>query len=292
MDTHPMQLGDLAADVSPAGAELRSLRHRGRDLLWAGGPLWPRRAPLLFPIVGCLKNDTFRHGGRTFLLPKHGFARDRTFAWVERTPAGCTLELTDDAATRAAYPFAFRLRVRHWIEAGALHTELALTNPGADPLPASLGGHPAFRWPLAPGLPKSAHRVVFAEAEPDPIRRLTPQGLLEPTPIPTPVQGRILDLHEDLFEADALIFDRLHSRSLRFEAEGGPALELAWEGLPHLGLWTKPEPGPAFLCIEPWQGYASPADWDGDFTDKPGGVILAPDETRHWRFSITPIARL
>lgn len=283
-----MSLGDLEAEVSAMGAELQALRHRTVDLLWDGGPLWPRRAPLLFPIVGGLKGDTLRHGGRAFRLPRHGFARDRAFTWLERTPEGCTLELTDDDATRAAYPFAFRLRVQYRIQQGGLRTELALTNPGGEPLPASLGGHPAFRWPLAPGLPKAAHRVVFAQDEPAPIRRLDARGLLEPDPRPTPVQGRILALREGLFEADALILDRLRSRSLRFETEGGPAIAVAWENFPHLGLWAKPDPGPSFLCIEPWQGFASPAGWEGDFEDKPGVVVLAPGETRTWSYTLTP----
>lgn len=283
-----MGLGDLEAEVSALGAELRVLRHRRSDLLWDGGPLWPRRAPLLFPIVGGLKGDILRHGGREFPLPRHGFARDRAFAWIERTPTACVLELTDDAATRAAYPFTFRLRVRYGIQHGSLRTELNLTNPGGSPLPASLGGHPAFRWPLAPGIPKAAHRVVFAEAEPDPIRRLDTRGLLDPAPRPAPLRGRTLDLHEDLFTADALIFDRLRSRSLRFEAEGGPSIEVAWEGFPHLGLWAKPDPGPTFLCLEPWQGFASPSDWDGEIADKPGIALLAPGETRTWSYTLTP----
>lgn len=288
MDGHRMSLGDLEAEVSASGAELQALRHRGTDLLWDGGPLWPRRAPLLFPIVGGLKGDTLRHGGRDFPLPRHGFARDRGFAWIERTPTACTLELADDAATRAAYPFAFRLQVSHRLEAGGLRTELALTNPGRVPLPASLGGHPAFRWPLAPGAPKAAHRVVFVEEEPDPIRRLDARGLLDPEPRPTPVRGCTLDLQEGLFEADALILDRLRSRSLRFEAEGGPSIEVAWEGFPHLGIWAKPDPAPSFLCIEPWQGFASPADWEGEVADKPGIAVLAPGETRRWSYTVTP----
>ena len=288
MDRHLMRSGELEAEVASLGAELQAFRRQGHDLLWNGGPLWPRRAPLLFPIVGGLRDDALRHGGQTFRLPRHGFARDRTFAWIERTPAGCTLELADDTATRAAYPFAFRLRVRYGLQDGGFRTELTLTNAGETPLPASLGGHPAFRWPLAPGIPKAAHRLVFAEAEPDPVRRLDARGLLDPEPHPTPVQGRTLELQEGLFEADALILDRLRSRSLRFEAEGGPSIEVAWEGFPHLGIWAKPDPGPSFLCIEPWQGFASPADWEGDVTDKPGIAVLAPGETRSWSYTVTP----
>lgn len=288
MDSHRLRLGDLEAEVSALGAELQVLRRRGRDLLWGGGPLWPRVAPLLFPIVGGLKGNRLRTGDRTFPMPRHGFARDRAFAWLERSPAHCVLELSDDAATRAAYPFAFRLRVAYTLEDGSLRTDLTLANPGGAPLPASLGGHPAFRWPLAEGLPKAAHRIVFERPEPEPIRRLTAEGLLEPEPQPTPIQGQALALHEGLFEADALILDRLRSRSLRFEAEGGPALTFRWEGFPHFGIWAKPDPGPAFLCLEPWQGFASPADWDGEFQEKPGTVVLAPGETRTWSYTVTP----
>ena len=288
MDIHGMRAGDLEVEVASPGAELRALRFRGLDLLWEGGPLWPRRAPILFPIVGCLRGDCLKHQGGTFTLPKHGFARDRTFTWLDRGPAHCLLELADDAATRAAYPFAFRLRVAFRLLDGGLRSDLILENPGAAPLPASLGGHPAFRWPLAPGLPKAAHRVVFAEPEPEPVRRLTPAGLLDTEARPTPVRGRELALHEDLFEADALIFDRLHSRSLRFEAEGGPALTFSWEGFPHLGIWTKPDRGPAFLCLEPWQGFASPADWEGEFTEKPGVVVVPPGGTRTWSYTVRP----
>ena len=288
MDSYSMRAGDLEVDIAAQGAELQRLRFRGLDLLWEGGPLWPRRAPLLFPIVGALGADRLHHQGRNFSLPKHGFARDRTFRWLERTPERCLLELADDGATRAAFPFPFRLRVAFRLQDDSLRCELSLENPGETPLPASLGGHPAFRWPLAPGLPKAAHHVVFAEPEPEPIRRLTPEGLLDPEPRPTPVAGRVLALREELFKADALIFDHLRSLSLRFEADGGPALAFSWEGFPHFGLWTKPDPGPAFLCLEPWQGFASPADWDGDFTDKPGIVVLEPGQHRTWSYTVRP----
>jgi galactose mutarotase-like enzyme len=164
--------------------------------------------------------------------------------------------------------------------------DVQLQNPGSEPLPASFGLHPAFRWPLTPGVPKTNHRLVFEMDEPGPLRRLDAKGLLAPEPHPTPVRGRVLALREDLFAEDALIFLQPRSRSLRFAAEGGPSLKLSWTGFPHLGIWTKPDPAPSFLCVEPWEGYASPAGWDEDIIDKPGGFLLAPASTRRWTFSI------
>jgi galactose mutarotase-like enzyme len=286
MDIHRLHRTGTEATVALVGAELQSLRLGGLDLLWTAAPLWPRHAPLLFPIVGGLKDNTLRHLGQAFPMPRHGFARDLAFTWIERTATACTLELRDDATTRAAYPFPFRLSVAYELEAPGLRMTVTLHNPAAAPLPASLGLHPAFRWPLVPGIAKTAHRLVFEVDEPAPIRRLDADGLLKPDPLPTPIHGRTLPLCEELFAEDALLFLEPRSRGLRFEAEGGPALSLRWEGFPHLGVWTKPVPGPAFLCIEPWEGYASPADWDGEFSEKPGSFRVAPGTPRQWALSL------
>jgi galactose mutarotase-like enzyme len=286
MDIHRLLQNGREARIAALGAELQGLRLGGLDLLWTAGPLWPRHAPLLFPIVGGLKGDAFHHRGTTFPMPKHGFARNRKFTWVSRTSTGCTLALQEDADTLLAYPFPFRLTVSYELEASGLRMAVALHNPGPAPLPASLGLHPAFRWPLVPGIPKSAHRLVFETDEPGPIRRLDAAGLLAPEPHPSPIQDRQLPLQEELFQDDALIFLESRSRGLRYEAKGGPRLALHWEGFPHLGIWTKPDPGPAFLCIEPWDGYASPANWDGEFSEKPGSFLVAPGGSRAWALTV------
>ena len=286
MDIHRLHQAGTEATVAAFGAELQSLRLAGLDLLWNADPLWPRHAPLLFPVVGGLRGATLRHRGHTFPMPKHGFARDSTFTWGERTATTCTLELRDNGTTRAAYPFPFRLTVTYALTVSGLRMDVTLHNPADAPLPASLGLHPAFRWPLVPGLPKTAHRLVFEAEESPSVWRLDAAGLLRPDPQPTPIHGRALSLRENLFGEDALVFLEPRSRGLRFEAKGGPSLSLRWEGFPHLGVWTKPVPGPAFLCIEPWEGYASPADWEGEFSDKPGSFRVAPGGMRHWTFTV------
>ena len=287
MDCHLHHASGARATIAQAGAELRALHLGGRDLLWDAGPLWPRCAPLLFPIVGALAGDTLRHRGVNYTLPKHGFARDLNFEAETLTTTACTLSLTECPATLVAYPFPFRLSVTYTLAATSLRMDLALANPGPQPLPASLGLHPAFRWPLAPGLPKAAHRLVFAAPEPGPLRRINAQGLLTEVAHPTPIADRILPLREALFEADALLFLEPQSRALRFEVPDGPTLSLTWEGFPHLGVWTKPDLGPGFLCIEPWDGYASPAHWDGEFSQKPGSFVLAPGTERKWSLTVS-----
>ena len=140
------------------------------------------------------------------------------------------------------------------------------------------GAHPAFNWPLLPGLPKEAYSIRFSHEELEPIRRLK-DGLLREKSKPTPVQGKFLALSERLFADDAVILDRPTSRSVRYAADRGPAINIDWEGFQELGIWSKPQGAP-FICIEPWRGFASPSDFDGEFSDKPGIMKLAPAETK------------
>jgi galactose mutarotase-like enzyme len=153
-----------------------------------------------------------------------------------------------------------------------------ITNTGGEPLPASIGAHPAFNWPLLPELAKTDYRLTFADDERAPIRRLK-DGLVLVSPQPTPIEGTVLDLSERLFDDDAVILDQPASNSVRYAAGRGPAIEMSWQGFPELGIWSKPGGAP-FLCIEPWHGIASPADFDGDFVDKPGLMLIAPAAKR------------
>ena len=273
-----MSNGTLSAEVKADGAELCSLRDAsGAEVLWQAGPIWPRHAPVLFPIVGRLKDDTLRHEGRAHRLTQHGFARDKRFAWLNRSATACRLVLHEDAETRAAYPFAFRLEIAYALDDDAIEQRFTVTNPGRGVLPASLGAHPAFAWPLADGVEKTAHALEFAEPEPAPIRRLA-DGLLQAQSEPTPIAGRTLALEPALFAADAVILPDPASRSARYTAPDAPAIEVAWQGFRQLGLWSRAQGD--FLCIEPWHGTASPADFDGEFCDKPGLMLIPPGEHR------------
>jgi galactose mutarotase-like enzyme len=109
--------------------------------------------------------------------------------------------------------------------------------------------------------------------------------LLRAEPEPSPISGKRLALSEQLFDEDAVILDRPASRSVRYIADQEPSLEISWEGFRELGIWSKPGGAP-FLCIEPWRGFASPADFDGEFADKPGLMHIKPGEKRTLSYQI------
>lgn len=290
-ETHRIGSDRLVATVAAAGAELVSLRDAdGGELLWRAGPEWPRHAPVLFPIVGKLAGDALRRGGRTFRVTQHGFARDQPFMWTERSDVHAMLTLSDNEATRALYPFAFRLDMIFAVEDDALSVVSRVANPGAEILPFSIGAHPGFRWPLVDGIAKDSHVVEF-EAEETGVRRTVEGGLLGPEG-PLPFDGRTLPLAEGLFAHDALVMPGVASRSVRYAAlspqgEALRSLTISWRGYQDLGIWSAPGGAP-FLCIEPWRGMASAVGWDGEFMDKPGVVRLPAGGSMEfeWRVAV------
>lgn len=280
----------LRARINLRGAELWQLiDHDGVDLLWSGDPqVWSGRAPILFPIIGSLNGGTYRYRDAAYPLHRHGFARHARFSVVEQSDHAVVLRLEANEASRAVYPFEFQLDLRFTCGAGALAVAVSVRNCGPDKMPFSFGFHPALRWPLEPGMPRLDHAIIFSAAETAPISRLDADGLILPERQPSPVAGNRLDLSDDLFVDDALIFTDLASRSVNYGARHGRHIRVDFDDLPQLGVWTKP--GAGYICIEPWQGLADPQGFDGDIFAKPGIVVLAADAVWHGRMVLSPVA--
>ncbi len=277
----------LSAAINPFGAELTHLRDAdGAELMTDADPAyWPKHAPILFPVIG-LTNGGIRIDGATYAMTKHGFARDLPFTVVEQGADHCTLALTDSAQTRALYPYAFRLEIAFRVEGATLSIAARVVNPADVPLLAQFGFHPAFAWPLPYGAARKDHRVVFDRNEPERLREITPDGLIAAATADSPLtDGRTLNLKDDLFVHDALVWDPVESDAVIYCAAGGPRLRVSFPDTPALGIWTKP--GAHFVCIEPWHGIADPEGFTGDFADKPGVFTVAPGGEKRIGMSVT-----
>jgi galactose mutarotase-like enzyme len=247
---------------------------------------WAGHAPLLFPIVGALAGDAYRLGERSFAMPRHGFARRSEFALVEADASSALFRLEASEASRTVYPFDFGLDMAFALTGATLAMTATVSNLGDTPMPFSFGYHPAFAWPLPYGGAVEDHRIVFECDDPAPIRRLDPAtGLVAPDPQPSPIEGKVYAPTYADFEADALIWDELASRSLTYGVPGQPRLRIDFPDTPMLGIWQKP--GARFLCIEPWAGIADPLGFAGDFTEKPGVMTLAPGAQQRLRMDVT-----
>ena len=280
MDEIDIASSHLAATIALHGAELQRLTANGHEFLWDGDPAWwSGRAPILFPIVGALAKGRYRWNGRAYAMEKHGFARRRRFTLVEQSASAATLRLAADDQTRAHYPFDFALELEFSVDGDSLCVTARVRNEGAGPMPFSFGFHPAFRCPSRDGA-----TLGFDEHEAGPMWRINRDGLLDHHDA-LPGDGHSIALKDQMFADDAMILRGLASRALRFTSSAQD-IAVEWEGLPDLGIWTKP--GAPFLCIEPWAGYSDPVGFAGSLDEKPGITLLAPSGTWSATMTITP----
>lgn len=285
-ETACIRSGPLSAEVSLVGAEMLRLHHTTHgDLLWSRDTsVWAGVSPILFPIVGKAADDRIRIGSRAYRMPQHGFAATRRFDVVDHSSALLTCSLGSDVQTLSMYPFEFELSVSYRLSDSALIMEAEVRNPGPVSMPASFGFHPAFRWPLHAGRPKTDYTLTFPKDQNLEIRRLLERRLSATTQSLLLDKGR-LHLQESLFENGAAIMLERQSNSLTYGAPRAPfALQLEMENLPHLGLWMKP--GHDYLCVEPWQGFSDPEGFEGVLFDKPGVFLLSPGARRQFRLAV------
>ena len=285
--------GDLTATVDSMGAQLVSLTCAGAEYLWQGDPkFWPRRAPVLFPIVGCLKNDEAMSAAGPVHLKRHGLARTNEHSIVERSESSVTFQLDSDEATRELYPFDFRLNMTYSTDGTSLAQRFAVTNTGDVDLPFTLGGHPAFNVPMpgAAGERFDDYALVFAERWSPEVPVIDERGLHDFGRMTRLMDNdRELPLSHELIERHAtLVFhDVPKNRVTLVGTRSNHGVELEFDGFDYLGVWTASPEAP-FLAVEPWHGCATAYDESDRFEDKRSTITLAPDERAELAFTVTP----
>ncbi|MFL5164769.1 MAG: aldose 1-epimerase family protein, partial [Microvirga sp.] len=201
--SHSSETVVLAADGASAtialcGAEPLSWRVAGRELIWHGDPAhWPQRAPILFPVVGASAGGAVRVEGRSYPMPRHGFARDLPFGLVERRPDRARLRLRATSGTLRHYPFRFELEVEAGLTADRLSLRFTVTNADDRPMPYGLGFHPGFPWPFDGGSGER-YRLLFERPEAPGIPDITDEGLLRTGLRRAPFAGRVLPLDPEM----------------------------------------------------------------------------------------------
>lgn len=274
--TFELKKGGLRAEARTLGGELVSLRDGdGLEYIWEGDPaFWSGRNPILFPIVGSLRDGKVDINGNTFEMSRHGFARGMEFTPVERGEDFITLELRENEQTLRRYPFPFSLRVTHRLLEDGFSTAVTVRNTGSAPMPFCVGGHTAVRIP--DGDRFEDYELVFDVPERADSHLLTPEGLIRHDGRKPMLDGSRIALDYALFaELDTIIFSMLRSGSVSLvHRETGREVRLDFHEFPMVAFWTRP--GAPFLCLEPWQGCAAWDNESGRFEDKPFCAVLQP----------------
>lgn len=286
---HILENDQLTVTLAAHGAEVQSVRRKetGQEYIWTANPaVWARHAPVLFPIVGKLKDDQYHLEEDPYRMTQHGFARDKDFKVVERAEHQITLGLTADPETTAQYPFNFTLDAGYALVGNRLEITYRVINHDRVPMPFSIGAHPGFLCPAQVNGQAETYSLVFAQEE-TLERHLLQGGLRTGETRPVLTNSKQLMLDRDLFEDDALVFAGVASDSVSIvpQSTGQPMVSVGFSGFPYLGIWQKV--GADFYCIEPWYGVADTVDTDGAFTRKEGIQMLAPEGTFEAAYEIT-----
>lgn len=272
--------GILTATINPTGAELNSLQKNNTEYIWEGDPkYWGKHSPVLFPIVGTLKNNSYLYNGTVYALCRHGFARDGVFTVKEQQDGKVVFSLSANNDTKNIYPFDFELELIYTLTENKLHLDYAVTNNSAADMPFSIGAHPAFALP-------GDFENYSLQFEKDELLENTPleNDLISDKIEIVPTDNGVLPLTYKLFENDALILKSLKSRAVTLKKGIEDYIKVSFPDFPQLGLWTKV--GAPYLCIEPWQGYSDNNNVSGNIIEKEGIVLLAPGNVFKVGFSI------
>ncbi|TDO83180.1 galactose mutarotase-like enzyme [Flavobacterium chryseum] len=271
----------LKASIKHAGAELFSLKdNQNKEYIWEGNPdFWGKHSPVLFPIVGTLKNNTYKIGEKEYELPRHGFARDMEFELIEKTENSAVFSLQSNEETLKKYPFEFELQLIYTIEETTLDIQYKVINKSDTKMPFSIGAHPAI------ALPEKFENYAFEFEKEETLKYyLLENDLISDKTKVLETTNNLVPLDYKLFKNDALIFKTLESNSLTILEDSKPYIKVDFEDFPSLGIWTKVKA--PFICIEPWLGYSDTANNSGNLFEKEGILILDAHQEFNSKFSI------
>jgi galactose mutarotase-like enzyme len=267
----------LIVESKTQGAELTSIRLKsdGTEYLWQGDPkYWARHAPVLFPIVGAVADGRYTYESKQYAMKNHGFARDSEFDLAEYKPSAAVYRLVSDEETYKLYPFKFTLEIGYALRGNALEVRYAVVNGGTKDMYFSIGAHPAFNCPLAPGQAFGDYYLEFEKLETAGRQFVNSANLLVAgRNAPFLPGGRVLPMREGMFDEGAYILAGVRSTSVALKGgDTEKSVTVRFPGFPFLGIWAPP--GAPFVCIEPWHGIAESTDFKGDLTQKQGILAL------------------
>jgi len=267
----------LRITIIPKGAELVSLfnKQTGLEYMWSGDPaFWGKHSPVLFPIVGALKDGRYQYNGDWYELGRHGFARDMDFQVCEEETSHIVFCLFSNEHTRSHFPFAFEFRVCYTLNKDWLEVEYRVKNSGNSTMFFSVGAHPAFRIPLEPSFNYNDYSLEFNETETCDRWLIAEGGLISDRQENVLDNSNELQLDKSLFYKDAIVLKDLQSDEIVLRSPGQRGLHFRFPEFPFFGIWAAKEAD--FICLEPWCGIADSIHSSQQFEEKEGIRSLEP----------------
>ena len=285
----------LTVQVEDLGAQLASIRTPdGAEYLWQGDPaIWARRAPILFPFIGRLREGTYWLNGTPYAISTHGFARDMVFSPVEQGADHIALQITDTPETRKVYPFSFALTVTYTLEGNRLIKSHRVENRSAGELLYELGAHDGFRAPIEPGASMAGYAVRLPGVETVRFYGMDEALMLTPKGEQTTLEDGRLPLTPSTYGLDTMTLDApAEGTAVLVDETGTPRVSVEFRDFPYLGIWTADKPfDTGYVCIEPWSTLPDGTFVGRELGDKAGVRRLAPGESEVLSYTTTIYGR-
>lgn len=278
-NVYTLSNNEVTIRVNEQGAELVALSKGGVNYLWNGDEAyWGRCSPVLFPIVGRLKDNSYTHMGVTYSMTQHGFARDSRFELVSIKEDEIWHRVTANEETKKKYPFDFLLDIGYRIDGHKVIVMWKVSNVGTKNMPFSIGAHPGFFCPLHKEEEQAEYFIDLHSNDSVVYKLVNEAGYMVDKAISLPTENGILAITEELFDRDALIFEdgQLNRVSL-LDKEKKPYISVSFDA-PLVGIWSPPKKRAPFICIEPWYGRCDKEGFTGEFSERDGIEILEPNE--------------
>lgn len=278
LDRQNLTNDKIQVEVKLHGAELVSLKKVdcSEEYMWCGNvTYWGRVSPILFPFVGKLEKQEYRHNGKIYTqIPQHGFARDSEFEIVDKSKDTIWLRLIKDEKWKEKYPFECELIVGYKLENTIVHVMWKVINTGDKDLHFSIGAHPAFACDDGLGDYSIDFHVDDKEIS---CGLLNEDGVLSEKSKIVKLQKGILHLSDELFESDALIMNGCNLKKATLLKGDSPILQVEFD-TPLLGIWSPANKNAPFVCIEPWYGRCDRQGFKGELSEREYGNTLKSGE--------------
>lgn len=279
----------ILININNFGAELCKIysKENNKDYLWNGdSKYWGRYSPILFPIVGRLKDNETYINEQKYEMTQHGFARDMEFELVNKTVNSIEFSLQYNEKTLKKYPYKFKLNIIYTINDYNIDITWKVKNLDNKEILFGIGAHPAFNVPFNKEDVLEDYYLSFKYKENIKQYNLTGPYVSECKEID---KIENINIKPEIFKNDTLIYSGVEEISIN-SRKTQDKIKVYFKDFPYVGIWSKykDDTGIApFICIEPWYGIADKIDTNKKFEDKFGLNKLKIGEEFKCTYSIS-----
>ena len=280
----------LEVELNPKGAEIIKIVGIQDQInyMWRRDPsLWANSAPILFPIVGALKDNECRIDGKTYSMTQHGFSRHNIYKTHQKSDVEVEFNLVTNEEILKQYPYLFDLKVNYRLENNQLICHMQVENIDKAEIYFQIGGHPAFACPFMDNESSNDYYVEFEKNETldQKIIDVEKRGMSYETKQLFDNEKRFF-VRQAMFDNDAIVVKNFKSHWVQLKSlNHNKSLRFYMSGFEHLGIWTASHVG-GLLAFEPWVGHNDYVDFKGEFKEKESVVCLRPQETFECEFRV------